>query len=206
VGAATSEKVEGPYTPVNNGTAALICPLEPGGAIDPEGFRDADGKRYLLYKIDGNSLNRPNQPWNPTPIMLQEVEDDGYTKVGEPKQILDREAEDGPLIEAPSLLLHGNGSDALYFLFYSSNNYATEAYDVSYATSKNLAGPYKRSESRLLRTGEPRAVLNGPGGMDTGVDGSHAVFHSTKQTKEQGGLIRQMWTAELKINGTTVTI
>lgn len=53
VGAATSTNVLGPYTPV--GDAALFCDLSVGGAIDAAGFND-DGQRYVVYKVDGNSL------------------------------------------------------------------------------------------------------------------------------------------------------
>ncbi|KAL0263652.1 hypothetical protein SLS55_002633 [Diplodia seriata] len=37
IGAATSDTIEGPYTPVN---ATLACPIEQGGAIDAAGFKD----------------------------------------------------------------------------------------------------------------------------------------------------------------------
>jgi len=53
VGAATASTVTGPYTPV--GSSALICPLAQGGAIDASGYYD-NGKRYIAYKVDGNSL------------------------------------------------------------------------------------------------------------------------------------------------------
>lgn len=41
--------------------------------------------------------------------MLQEMEADGVTPTGNPVQILDRGPYDGPLIEAPALILH-NGT------------------------------------------------------------------------------------------------
>ncbi|KAK3074420.1 hypothetical protein LTR53_003151 [Teratosphaeriaceae sp. CCFEE 6253] len=53
VGAAVASSVTGPYRPV--GTAALICPLAEGGAIDASGYEE-HGRRYIVYKIDGNSL------------------------------------------------------------------------------------------------------------------------------------------------------
>jgi len=54
VGAAVSTNVQGPYVSV--GTQPIICPLSQGGAIDASGFTDADGSRWIVYKIDGNSL------------------------------------------------------------------------------------------------------------------------------------------------------
>jgi len=47
VGAATSSKILGPYTPQ---TIPLVCPVSLGGAIDASGFED-NGQRYIVYKI-----------------------------------------------------------------------------------------------------------------------------------------------------------
>ena len=54
VGVAVSSDVQGPYIPV--GDQPLICPMSQGGAIDASGFTDVDGSRWVVYKIDGNSL------------------------------------------------------------------------------------------------------------------------------------------------------
>lgn len=53
VGAATSKNVLGPYTPI--GSEPLFCDLSIGGAIDAAGFKDGN-QRYVVYKVDGNSL------------------------------------------------------------------------------------------------------------------------------------------------------
>ena len=203
IGAATSKNVEGPYTPSPN---PIICPLDQGGAIDPEGFKDSDGTRYLIYKIDGNSLNRKDSPLHPTPLMLQEVEKGGIALKGSPIQLLDRGPEDGPLIEAPAMGRYeqADGSTT-YVLFYSSNVFTTKHYDVSYATSQSVKGPFTRSTDRLLETG---GKLIGPGGMDNGVDGHNVVFHSILHEPEQGRgpVTRTMWTANIEVNGLKVTI
>ena len=67
-----------------------------------------------MYKVDGSSLGGGGPCGNAngeysTPIMLQEMEADGVTPTGNPVQILDRGPYDGPLIEAPALILH-NGT------------------------------------------------------------------------------------------------
>lgn len=33
----------------------MICPLSQGGAIDASGYDD-NGQRYVVYKVDGNSI------------------------------------------------------------------------------------------------------------------------------------------------------
>lgn len=63
----------------------------------------------------------------PTPIMLQRMLKDGVTPDGPPIQILDRIAEDGPLVEAPDIV---RSKEGIYFLFFSSGC----ATDSSYAS------------------------------------------------------------------------
>lgn len=205
VGAAISKTVMGPYTPLPE---PLACPLVQGGAIDPDGFMDVDGSRYLIYKVDGNSLNnRTSNTFSPTPLMLQQVDSkDGITLVGEPTQLLDRGPEDGPLIEAPSMMRAADisGKNSVYVLFYSSNVFTTVHYNVNYATSKNgIKGPYTKAATPLLQTGDNSGKLFGPGGLDVGVGGQKVVFHSGY---DGGSVVRQMWTGLIAVNGTTVYI
>lgn len=49
--------------------------------------------------------------------MIQQVEQNGWSKIGEPIEILNKDDNDGPLIEAPALVLF----DGIYYLFFSSN-------------------------------------------------------------------------------------
>jgi beta-xylosidase len=89
--------------------------------------------------------------------------------IGKPITILDRGTADGPLIEAPNLV-YENG---VYILFFSSNCYSTTLYDISYATSTTLKGPYKKSTAPLLVTGN--FSLTAPGGASSNGHG-HMVF------------------------------
>lgn len=147
IGVATAENITGPYTPA---TSPLICDLKSGGAIDPSGFQDpSTKKRYVVYKVDGNSLGNGGdcgntvEPIVPTPIMLQELEDDGFTPIGDPVQLLDRIDEDGPLVEAPNLIYTDQGQYR-YVLFYSSHCWNTPQYSIRYAVSAtNVSGPYE---------------------------------------------------------------
>ena len=202
VGTATSPTVEGPYTA--NDTV-FACPTAQGGAIDPAAFQDSDGALYVVYKIDGNSLGgggacgNGNEQYS-TPIMLQAVEADGVTPTGSPVQILDRDANDGPLIEAPDLILH----EGTYFLFFSSNCFNGPYYDTSYATASSITGPYTKASSPLLVSGGDNGALKSPGGATVGPDGTRMVFHSDEEAGNPA--VRQMWTAGITISGTTVSI
>ena len=84
IGAATSSSITGPYTPTDN---AVACPLDQGGAIDADGFADG-GTYYVVYKMDGNSLNG-DESTHPTPLLLQVLNSDAVTPNGNPTQLLD---------------------------------------------------------------------------------------------------------------------
>lgn len=175
LGYATSKNVEGPY--VDNNKNAWICPQGKGGAIDIDGYLDKSGKRYVVYKVDGNSIGHGGECGNtvkpivPTPIMLQQVNaKNGHNLIGGPTQLITNGPLDGPYVEAPSLtFLNGK-----YVLFFSSQCYATPKYDVSYAISDKITGPYTKY-GPLFVTGT--SGLTAPGGLDIAVNGDHAVFH-----------------------------
>jgi beta-xylosidase len=149
-----------------------------GGAIDASGFRDVDGTRYVVYKVDGNSLAGGGPCGNggpdrkPTPLMLVKVGGDGMTPQGPPVQILDRLDIDGPLVEAPSLARLNDGS---YALLFSSNCWNSKHYDVAWARARSITGPYNRQPALLL-TG--MSALEAPGGASVSNDGRHMVFHA----------------------------
>jgi len=202
LGIATSSTVQGPYTANDS---PFVCPLDQGGAIDPGLFFDADGSMYVVYKIDGNSLGGGGICGNGdeshgTPIMLQALNTDGVTLNGDPVQILDRDTNDGPLIEAPYLVLH----EGTYVLFFSSNCFNGPYYDTSYATADAITGPYTEAASPLLVSGGNDGALNSPGGASVSSDGRQMVFHSDSAANDAS--VRQMWTAGISISGTMVTI
>ncbi|KAL2809135.1 glycosyl hydrolase [Aspergillus granulosus] len=201
IGAATSSSIEGPY--VGEDTP-LACHMDEGGAIDASGFRDDDGTLYVVYKVDGNSLNGDGTR-HPTPIMLQKLASDGITTDGDAIQILDRDDADGPLVEAPSLLKVGE----TYYLTFSSNWYNTLNYDVSYATASSATGPYTKvqaPDAPLLVSGDASNVgpLGGPGGADF-LDETRIVFHAFNDGNSiDSG--RGVWVAGIEVRDGKITI
>ncbi|KAJ5980604.1 glycosyl hydrolase [Penicillium waksmanii] len=197
VGAATSSSITGPYTPEDS---PLACPLDQGGAIDADGFKDGD-TYYVVYKVDGNSIQSDS-----TPLMLQGLNSDAVTPNGDPTQLLDRDDADGPLIEAPSLAK----VDGTFYLTFSSNVYSTKDYDVSYATAPALKGPYTKAQAPdapLLVSGDSSDVgeLGGPGGSDFNADGSKIVFHAFEngENMDKG---RAMWVADIHCGDGVISI
>lgn len=202
VGTATSNSPLGPYTP--NATP-FVCPTDQGGAIDASGFLEQDGTRYVVYKIDGNSLghggscNNGVAPLVSTPIMIQQVASDGVTAIGSAQQILDREDEDGPLVEAPSLIRDGSGT---YVLFYSSGCYLGDTYDVKYATSSSPTSGFVRAANNpLLATGSYNLI--GPGGLDGDFDNVDVAFHAISPARDGR---RFFYTGRIAADGSSVTI
>lgn len=169
IGVARSRKITGPYKP---DAQPWACPRKQGGAIDASGFLDeGTGRRYVVYKVDGNSMpgftpcgTGVADPKLRTPLVLQEVDFlDGATKRGNPVEILNRVAsEDGPLIEAPELTRRPDGT---YVLFFSSHCFQDPKYNIKYAWSTSIQGPYQRAAEPLLQTGD--FGLSAPGGPTT---------------------------------------
>jgi beta-xylosidase len=205
IGAASSPNIEGPYDSVSD--SPLACPTNEGGAIDASAFRDANGTRFMLYKIDGNSIgnggrcNNDVEPQRDTWLVLQQIASNGWTLVGEGKRILNRDPIDGPLIEGPSLVRYPGPK---YVLHFSSNCYTDEHYSSSYAVADSLDGNFYKAKFPLLVTGTPRDVW-GPGHADVDWDGQHMAFHGYNSKKSVGGR-RFMYVARLSWNGDSDTV
>ncbi|KAL9596709.1 MAG: hypothetical protein Q9219_005620 [cf. Caloplaca sp. 3 TL-2023] len=207
VGAATSSDIHSPFSAPKD-EEPFACPLKDGGAIDSAAFLDpSTSLLYVAYKTDGNSLGGGGPCGNgdgshPTPIMLQQVSpQDGTTRLGAPLQILDRDASDGPLVEAPSLARSAEGT---YILFYSSHCFNGEEYDVKYATAETVEGPYVKGGAPLLKSGDAGGALKSPGGADLAADAGRVVFHADREAGEAG--VREMYVGEVRVEGRMVMI
>lgn len=133
--------------------------------------------------------------------MLQEMEDDGITKVGDPVEILTNIESDGPLVEAPMLIRSPEG---VYFLFFSSGCTRENTYVVKYATSRNIKGPYTRAKNILLKTGDWGLEAPGSVGItEDGQGGWNMAFHA-RVNYELVGRVRAMFTTKLEFHDTVV--
>ncbi|KAJ6086579.1 hypothetical protein N7467_005493 [Penicillium canescens] len=202
VGTAVADKPAGPYVPSNT---PLSCRLDRGGSIDPAGFKDKDGSRYVVFKVDGNSVghggdcNNGIEPLVGTPILLQKVAADGVTPIGDAVQILDRSTadNDGPLVEAPNLILHGD----TYFLFYSTHCFTDPKYDMRWATASSITGPYTKTNVPLINA--QNSGLLSPGGGNVCGCGDRMLFHGFCTEARTD---RCMYVADVTLNGKTAAI
>ncbi|KAK3070340.1 hypothetical protein LTR53_010644 [Teratosphaeriaceae sp. CCFEE 6253] len=199
VGAATALNVLGPYTA---SPEPMFCPLDKGGGIDASGFEDA-GQRYVVYKVDGNSIGRggrcgnAHEPFVPTPLILQPVAADGVTLRGGATTLLDHVgSSDEGIVEAPALMKSGS----TYFLFFSTGCYMDGRYTLHYATSRSITGPFTRAQLPLLQS-DPRGLIS-PGGADVQADGQHILFHAASPA----GTARALYQAKISVSGDVVSI
>lgn len=170
VGAATAHSPAGPFTPVAD--APLVCPTDIGGAIDPAAFVDSGGRRYLVYKNDGNAIGLP------TYLFVQRVAGDGVTLRGAPIATIRNGTTEGNLIEAPFLVHRGH----TYYMFYSYGAWNNDTYTEGYATAPSLDGPWTKSGVPLLSTALFGGSVVGPGGVSVlrGGGDSRIVFHGVR--------------------------
>jgi len=169
IGVATSTVATGPFAPVAGDP--IVCTLDQGGAIDPSTFTDDDGTRYLVWKNDGNCCDLDT--W----IQLAPLSEDGTQLAGPAAKLFKQtEAWEGNLVEAPTLIKHGS----TYLVFYSANDYGTDAYSTGVATSSKLLGPYKKGSQPFLSSSSSDGRYYGPGGQDvvSTSKGDVLFFHS----------------------------
>ncbi|KAK8077288.1 hypothetical protein PG996_003458 [Apiospora saccharicola] len=206
IGVATSRSPTGPFSPQD---APLACNDAGGGLIDAAGYDDGTN-RWVVWKVDGSALGGAtncigggtSDVYISTAIQIQRMERDAVRPAGAPKTIFDNNgAGDDGIVEAPSLARAGDG----FVLFYSSNCYASDNYDIKYAYSGTVDGDYQR-QGTLLTTAMTNNGIYGPGGLDIDWNGRTAVFHGRTAPGEGSTGERSLFTAELSVNGQSVGI
>lgn len=210
VGTAISHNVSGPFVPLDD---PLTCDLDIGGSIDPDGFHDpVTGHDFVVYKVDGNSMGKQStciKKVGPTPLRLQRVDSkDGFTKIGDPVDLLQNNRRDGPDIESPTLLYR----DGIHYLLHNSGCFAGKDYTIRYATSAHgIYGPYTRQPRPLVLTGQMfgDSMMHSPGGPDVdATNSSRIIFHADVNMTTFTGFrytlphrVRAMFAAELVFEG-----
>jgi xylan 1,4-beta-xylosidase len=131
VAVASADRAEGPYT--DHGP--LLC--QEAGSIDAWPMRDENGKLYLIWKEDGNSVKQP------TPIWAIEMNEGRTGFVGEKKELFRNDAAwEANLVEGVSMIRH----DGYFYAFYAGAGCCGRAcsYGIGVARAKNLLGPWEK--------------------------------------------------------------
>ncbi|UQA58306.1 family 43 glycosylhydrolase [Polyangium aurulentum] len=166
VASASSPSPGGPYT--DHGP--LVC--QSAGSIDGFAIRDENGKRYLLWKEDGNSIGQP------TPIWAQELSDDGTKLLGSPTVLFQNEPSwEANLVEGPFVLKQGD----YFYAFYSGAGCCTSncSYSLGVARSKTLLGPWEKNPANPILPGNAVWKCPGHGSIVTAPDGRfYLLYHA----------------------------
>ena len=131
VAVASADRPEGPY----KDHGPLIC--QAVGSIDAFPMRDENGKLFMIWKEDGNSVGKP------TPIWIQELNEERTKLLGEKKEMFRNNAPwEKNLVEGVSMIKHGN----YYYAFYAAAGCCGEgcSYQSGVARSKSLMGPWEK--------------------------------------------------------------
>ena len=147
---ASADKPEGPYT--DHGP--LMC--EEAGSIDAFPMRDENGKLYLIWKEDGNSVQKP------TPIWAMELNEERTKLIGEKKMLFKNELSwEKNLVEGVSMIRHG----AYYYGFYAAAGCCGRGCDyvTGVARSKNLLGPWEKYDKNPLLKNNDSWICPGHG-------------------------------------------
>ncbi len=134
---ASADKPEGPYT--DHGP--IMC--QDAGSIDAFPMRDENGKLYIIWKEDGNSVNKP------TPIWAQEMNETRTALVGEKKELFRNDKPwEGNLVEGVSMIKKGD----YYYAFYAGAGCCGSKcnYQTGIARSKTLLGPWEKYNSNPI--------------------------------------------------------
>jgi beta-xylosidase len=192
VAVATARRPQGPYT--DHGP--LIC--QEVGSIDGFPVTDERGRRYLLWKEDGNSVSKP------TPIWAQPLSADGTRLVGERKEILrnDQPWEKhaslpyGDLVEGPAVVRR-NG---WFYMFYSGNFCCAREcnYMMGVARSRNLLGPWEKNPRNPIMAGNDNWKCPGHGTLVTDTRGRDWLLYHAMHSKDFVYVGRQALLDEVK--------
>jgi arabinan endo-1,5-alpha-L-arabinosidase len=177
IGAATATSPLGPFTPVAGGP--LVCPgradtptaddtvpnrpIATAGVIDPSGFKDSDGTRYLLYKTQQL----------PSSLRIVRLNAAGTHVFGDAtsRQLLRSDR----IVENPVVVKRGGA----YFLFASRGPYNRCSYETIWMQAPSLAANAFNTVTQhpLLTPGSTDGVC-GPGGADiaAALDGGQRIF------------------------------
>lgn len=157
ISVATSSSPQGPF--VDSSTGPLECEPSLGGAIDPQGFVDASGAAYLLWKTGAAGSAK---------IWARQLDPSGTTfATGSSAAtiLVPDQSWEGGNVEAPDLV----EAQGRYLLFYSGNDWSSASYAVGVATCAGPLGPCSDASSA--------PILTSSGGMAG--PGSESVFPDT---------------------------
>jgi xylan 1,4-beta-xylosidase len=187
VAVASSENAAGPYTDYG----PLVC--QDIGSIDAMAVTDEGGQRYLVWKEDGNSRDKP------TPIWAQKLTEDGTKLLGDKKELIrnDPKSWEGGVVEGAFILRRGDW----FYLFYSGNSCCGRRcnYALGVARSRKLLGPWEKNPSNPILAENRYWQCPGHGSIVTDERGrDFLLYHAYRQSEEAFYIGREALLDEVK--------
>ncbi len=179
IAVATASKPTGPYT--DHG--ALEC--QEVGSIDAFPIRDENGKLFVVWKEDGNSVGKP------TPIWAQELDLRRWKLVGRRQEIMrnDPQSWEGNLVEG-SFIMRKNG---YFYMFYAGNACCGQGcnYAMGVARSKTLLGNWEKYNENPILKGNENFKCPGHGTAVTLENGRTFMMYHAYDPKDKNYVGRQ---------------
>jgi xylan 1,4-beta-xylosidase len=150
VAVASADKPEGPY----KDHGPLIC--QSVGSIDAFPMRDENGKLFIIWKEDGNSVKQP------TPIWASQMNEERTALIGEKVELFRNDQPwEGNLVEGVSMIKRGE----YYYAFYAAAGCCGKGcnYISGVARSKALLGPWEKYPNNPLLSDNPSWKCPGHG-------------------------------------------
>ncbi|HKS30260.1 MAG TPA: family 43 glycosylhydrolase [Pyrinomonadaceae bacterium] len=190
VAVASSNNAAGPYT--DHGP--LVC--QEIGSIDAMAVTDEKGERYLIWKEDGNSREKP------TPLWAQKLSADGTKLAGEKKELFrnDPKSWEGGVVEGAFVLKRGEW----FYLFYSGNACCGRRcnYALGVARSRKLLGPWEKNPANPILAENQLWQCPGHGSIVTDEEGRDLLlYHAYRHGEEAFYIGREALLDEIKWDG-----
>lgn len=202
VGVASADKPEGPY----RDHGPLVC--EDLGSIDAFPIRDRNGKLYLIWKEDANSVGEP------TPIWACEMNEERTALMGQKKELFRNNAPwEKSLVEGVSIIYH----DDYFYAIYAAAGCCGSgcSYISGVARAKNLLGPWEKYKNNPILFDSENWICKGHG-TPIEKDGKfyflyHAYDRKTSAFTGRQGLLQEFtftpnnWISFVKTKNDTVS-
>jgi beta-xylosidase len=179
IGVAVASDPLGPF--VDDHPEPIVCQTNLGGSIDPDAFRDADGKLYLYFKNDGNRVHERTSLWG------EPLASDGLSVTGRPVELLkDNQLWEDRVVEAPTMIRSPLGYELFFsggFFGWNPQEGGLSPYAIGYASCAGPLGPcIAAAENPILHSFHDRSAgcLSGPGHQSVFMVGTRSFmsFHA----------------------------
>lgn len=184
VAVASADNPEGPYT--DHGP--LVCQVE--GSIDAFEMRDTDGKLYLIWKDDGNSVGKHTTIW------IQEINEERTKLLGQKKELFRNDKPwEGDVVEGVSMIRHGD----YFYAFYAAGACCGVHCDYKggVARAKNLLGPWEKYDKDPILVNTKKWICPGHG-TPVEKDGRYYFLYHAYNAKSRNLVGRQGMLIEFK--------